>query len=98
MLGFFQNANSWGLSFSHILTNSGTSSTKGILALNLTSNSSIESKLNAQISKEDLLISAQQVSLTTELNTANQIMQAIPSELNAINELYSAITGYNKNS
>jgi flagellar hook-associated protein 2 len=98
VLGFFQNANSWGLSFSHILTNSGTSSTKGILALNLTSNSSIESKLNAQISKEDLLISAQQVSLTTELNTANQIMQAIPSELNAINELYSAITGYNKNS
>ena len=31
--GFFQNANSWGQTFSTMLTNAGTSSTTGILAL-----------------------------------------------------------------
>jgi len=98
VLGFFQNANGWGQTFSTILTNAGTSSTKGILALVSTSNSNIESKLNAEISRQEILISAQQVSLTKVLNTANQIMQEIPSQLNEINELYSAVTGYNKNS
>jgi flagellar hook-associated protein 2 len=44
------------------------------------------------------VISAQQASLTTELNTANQIMQQLPSQLQGVNELYSAITGYNQNS
>jgi len=53
--------------------------------------------LNAEITKEDAYISAQQKSLTTELNTANQIMQAIPNMLDQVNELYSAITGYNQN-
>jgi flagellar hook-associated protein 2 len=95
--GFFQNANSWGQTFSATLTSSGTSSVTGILALAAKSNSNIESSLNADISKEESLISAQQKSLTTELNTANQIMQAIPSQLNQVNQLYSAITGYNQN-
>jgi flagellar hook-associated protein 2 len=54
--------------------------------------------LNADISREDNLISLQQSSLTTELNSANEIMQEIPSELDEVNELYSAITGYNESS
>ncbi|MGA2085324.1 MAG: flagellar filament capping protein FliD [Terracidiphilus sp.] len=95
--GFFQNANSWGQSFSAMLTNAGTSSPTGILALASRSNSNIESTLNADITKENIQISTEQVSLTKELNSANQIMQEIPSQLNAINELYSAVTGYNKN-
>jgi len=94
--GFFQNASSWGQSFSTMLTNAGTSSTTGILALASTSNSNIESTLNADISKEQEQISAQQSSLTTELNTANQVIQSIPSLLSQVNELYSAITGYNQ--
>jgi len=98
VVGFFQNVDSWGQSFSTMLTNSGTSSTKGILSLASSSNSSIESTLNADISKEQRLISAQQVSLTAELNSANEIMQEIPSKLNSVNELYSAITGYNSSS
>ena len=53
--------------------------------------------MNAEISKEERLISAQQMSLTTELNTANQIMQELPTQLEGVNELYSAITGYNQN-
>jgi len=94
--GFFQNASGWGQSFSTMLTDAGTSSVTGILALASTSNSNIESTLNADIAKEQTLISAQQSSLTTELNSANQVIQSIPSLLSQVNELYSAITGYNQ--
>jgi flagellar hook-associated protein 2 len=96
VLGFFQNTNSWGQTFASILSNAGTSSATGVLALESTSNSNIESTLNADISKEESLISAQQISLTTELNSANEIMQELPSQLQGVNELYSAITGYNQ--
>ena len=95
--GFFQNANGWGQTFSSMLTNSGTTAGTGILALASSSNSNIESTLNADISKEQSLISAQQVSLTAVLNSANEIMQQLPSQLEGVNELYSAITGYNQN-
>lgn len=94
----FQNANSWGMAFATTLTNAGTSSPTGILALASSSNSNIESTLNADISKEQSYISAQQTSLTAELNSANEIMQQLPSELQGVNELYSAITGYNQQS
>ena len=96
VVGFFQNANSWGQTFSTMLTDAGTSSTTGILALASTSNSNIESTLNADITKEESLISAQQTSLTKELDSANEIMQEIPEKLDSVNELYSAITGYNQ--
>jgi len=98
VVGFFQNANGWGQTFSTMLTNAGKSSSTGILALASSSNSNIESTLNADISNENSLISAQQSSLTTELNNANEIMQELPTQLEGVNELYSAITGYNENS
>jgi flagellar hook-associated protein 2 len=98
VVGFFQNTNSWGQNFSTMLTNSGTSAGTGILALASSSNSNIESTLNADISKENIFISTQQVSLTNELNQANQILQELPSQLDGVNELYSAITGYDQNS
>jgi flagellar hook-associated protein 2 len=98
VVGFFQNANGWGQTFSSMLNNAGSSSSTGILSLASTSNSNIESSLNADISKENAMISAEQSSLTAELNSANEIMQQLPSELNGMNELYSAITGYQQNS
>jgi len=98
VVGFFQNVDSWGQTFSNILTDSGTTAGTGILALASSSNSNIESTLNADISKENAVISAQQVSLTAELNSANEIMQQLPSQLDGVNELYSAITGYNQSS
>ena len=94
--GFFQNASGWGQSFSTVLTNSGSSSSTAILGLAATANSTTESTLNAEVSKEQIYISAQQSSLTTELNQANQILEELPSQLQGINELYSAITGYNQ--
>jgi flagellar hook-associated protein 2 len=97
VVGFFQNTDSWGQSFASMLINAGTSSSTGILALASSANSNVESTLNAQISKEQSYISAQQSSLTTELNSANEIMQQLPTELQGMNELYSAITGYNQN-
>ncbi len=98
VLGFFQNANSWGQTFNHVLTGAGTGSSTGILSLAEKSNSTIESTLNAEISREQSLISADQSSLTAELNSANEIMQQLPSELTGMDELYSAITGYNQKS
>jgi flagellar hook-associated protein 2 len=97
VLGFFQSANSWGQTFSNMLEGAGTSSKTGILSLAASSNSSTESTLNADISKEEVMISAEQKSLTAELNSANEIMQMLPSQLQGVNELYSAITGYDQN-
>jgi len=96
-VGFFQNADGWGQNFSTMLTNSGTTAGTGILALASSSNSNIESTLNADITKENSLISAQQSSLTAELNSANEILQQLPTQLDGVNELYSAITGYDQN-
>jgi flagellar hook-associated protein 2 len=97
VVGFFQNASSWGQSFSTILNNAGTGSSAGALSLASSANSNTESTLNADVSKEESLISAQQKNLTAELNSANEIMQELPSQLEGVNELYSAITGYNQN-
>jgi len=97
VLGFFQDANSWGMTFSTMLNNAGTSNTDGVLALAQSSNSNVESTLHADISKENLEISEQQSSLTTELNSANEVLQQLPSQLNSVNELYSAISGFNEN-
>ena len=97
VVGFFQNANSWGTTFATAINNAGTANSTGVLALAQTANTNEESTLNANITRESSVISAEQVSLTLELNSANEILQALPSQLNAANELYSAITGYNQN-
>lgn len=93
---FFQGASSWGQKFSTLINNAGASSPSGILALASKSNSSIESALNAEITKENSFIAAEQSSLTKELNRANETLQSLPSQLDGVNELYSAITGYQK--
>jgi len=94
VLAFFQNSYDWGNTFARTVTSLGTTATSGTLALALKSDSSIESALNKNISNEERLISTQQASLTAELNSANEILQSIPSNLNSVNMLYSAITGY----
>ncbi len=96
VVGFFQNIDSWGQDFSNVLTYAGSSSSTGVLSLAASANSAVESTLNTEISKEQSYISAQQSSLTTELNQANQVLQELPSQLQGMNELYSAITGYNQ--
>jgi flagellar hook-associated protein 2 len=96
VIGFFQSVNSWGQGFATMLNSAGNSSSTGGLSLAQKANSTMESTLNAEISKQESLISIQQKSLTAELNSANEIMQGLKSQLDGISVLYSAITGYNQ--
>ena len=96
VVGFFQNANSWGSGFSTVLSSTGSGSSTGILSLASQSNTSMEQMLNDKIAQQEDLIGTQKTRLTAELNQANQILQQLPSQLNGIDQLYSAITGYNQ--
>lgn len=99
VVSLFQDTGSFGSSFTSALESLGTDTTRGgLIGLALSEDSSQETMLNDNVSKQELQITAQKATLTTELNTANQILQAIPSLLNQVNEMYSAITGYSKNS
>jgi flagellar hook-associated protein 2 len=97
IVGLFQDANSWGMAFANMLNSAGTSSSAGVLKLAQNANSTMETNLNSSISKEEALIATQQKSLTAELNSANEILQELPSQLQGVNEIYSAISGYNQN-
>jgi flagellar hook-associated protein 2 len=87
---------SWGQSVARILNSAGNASSTGILKLAQNANTSMEKSLNDQVAKQDALIATQQKTLTAQLNAANQILQSLPSQLDSINMLYSAISGYNQ--
>lgn len=89
---------SFGGNLTTVLNNLGNSAPDGAVYLALQQNSTIETQLNTNISNEQTLITQEQTQLTTELNQANDTLQAIPSQIDEVNELYSAITGYNQNS
>ncbi|MDP9052435.1 MAG: flagellar filament capping protein FliD [Acidobacteriota bacterium] len=95
VVGYFQNAKSFGLNFQNALDQVGNQSPSGAITLALAANSSQETTFNADITAEDALIATQKTSLTAQLNLANEILQAIPQQLNEVNQLYSAMTGYN---
>jgi flagellar hook-associated protein 2 len=100
VVNFFQPSGSFtsfGSNFTTVLDNLGNSSPDGVLTLALQENSTQESTLNANISNENSLISTQESNLTTELNEANYTLEEIPSQIDEVNELYSAITGYDEN-
>jgi flagellar hook-associated protein 2 len=92
----FQNTNSFGLNLEQAVNNAGTGSTKSILTQAQKANSTAETNLSSTISTMDARIATQQTNLTNALNAANQTLQAIPMQLNMVNEIYSAITGYNQ--
>jgi len=96
--GYFQNAGSFGQTLTTALNSLGSSEPTGAISLALAQDSSEETALNSSVTNEDALIAAQKTTLTTELNTANQVLQSIPSQLNEVNEIYSAETGYNSSS
>jgi flagellar hook-associated protein 2 len=97
VVGFLQNAGSFGQNLSTTLNGLGNSTPTGVIALALSANSSQETTLNDDVTAQNTLITTQQANLTTELNTANEVLQDIPQQLNEMNELYSAMTGYNSN-
>jgi flagellar hook-associated protein 2 len=96
VVSFFQDAGSFGWSFAKTLEGLGNNSgAYGAISLALSEDSSQEHALNDDISKQETLIDTQKTNLTAELNQANEILQAIPAQIQQVNEMYSAITGYN---
>jgi flagellar hook-associated protein 2 len=98
VVSFFQDVASVGQGFFNSLQGLGTSTASasgGIVSEGLYADQQQESSLNADISNENIQMSSEQVQLTTELDLANETLQAIPSQVNEVNELYAAITGYN---
>jgi flagellar hook-associated protein 2 len=95
--GFLQNTGSFGQTMTTTLNNLGTQAPDGAIYLAQQQNVTQEAAFNLDITNENSLLATQKTTLTTELNTANQILQSIPSQLNEINEIYSATTGFNEN-
>jgi len=95
VVSFFQDTGKFGSTFRHTLDSLGTSSTiGGAIALALKEDQSQERTLNDNIEKHEALIATQKEHLTAELNLANQILQSIPAQIQQVDEMYSAITGY----
>jgi flagellar hook-associated protein 2 len=98
VVSLFQDTGSFGSTFTNTLNGLGNSSAEGgAISLALSENSSQETTLNDNVSKQEALIATQKASLTAELNTANQVLQSIPEMIQQVNEMYGAITGYNTN-
>ena len=101
VVNFFQPSatfTSFGGNLSQTIDNLGNNAPNGAVYLTLQQNAAQESSLNTSITNEDTRISAEQAQLTTELNAANYTLEQIPSAIDQINEIYSAITGYNEKS
>ncbi|MDQ2834671.1 MAG: flagellar filament capping protein FliD [Acidobacteriota bacterium] len=94
--GFLQNSGSFGQTMASALNSAGAQSHNGSIYLAAQQNTAQEAALNSNITQEDARLAAQKITLTNELNMANQILQSIPGQLNQVNEMYSAITGYNQ--
>lgn len=89
---------SFGGNLTTVINNLGSSNPSGTISLALQQDSTVETQLNQNITNEQTIISADQQTLTAQLNAANQILQEIPEQLDQVNEMYSAITGYNSSS
>lgn len=89
---------SFGGNFTAVLNDLGNTRSSGLLTLALKENSTQEATLNKNISRQETYIATEKDRLTTELNQANYILQAIPAQINEVNQIYSAITGYNEKS
>jgi flagellar hook-associated protein 2 len=97
VVGYMQNSGSFGQTLVSTLNDLGTQAPGGAVFLAQQQNSNLESALNDDIANTEAQIATEQTNLTTELNAANQILQSIPSQLNQVEMLYSAITGFNEN-
>jgi len=99
-MNFFQtgsSSTSFGANLTTTLTNLSNTGPDGAIYLALQQDSSQETNLNSNITSQNNTISTDQTQLTTELNEANYTLQEIPEQLQSVNELYSAITGYDEN-
>jgi flagellar hook-associated protein 2 len=92
---FFQNAGGFGATFGQTLNNLGNVYATGAITSALKENKRQEDALSENVAKQEELIAVQKDRLTAQLNAANQTLQAIPSLVDQISMMYSAMTGYN---
>lgn len=95
IVGYLQNSNSLGQTMTQTLNGLSSTRTTGAIYLALKQNTSQETTLNKNVSDEEARIALQKTSLTTQLNLANEILQSIPSQLESVDKMYAAVTGYN---
>ena len=95
VVGFLQNSDSFGQNFKSVVDGLGSTSTKGVVYLAQQENTAKEKALNNSISNEDDRIADFKTRLTSQLTAANQILQSIPAQIDQIDKIYSALTGYN---
>lgn len=94
---YFQNVGDFGQNLTTILNGLGNSG-QGALALRVAQNTAEEKTLADNKTNLEARLATYQTSLTSELNTANQILQSIPQQLNEMKQIYAAITGYGQSS
>lgn len=94
-VGFFQNSGSFGSKLTSTLNGLSSSLTTGAIYLALQQNTAQEKTLNDNIDNMETRIASQKDTLTDQLNEANEILQSIPSQLEQVEKMYSAVTGYN---
>lgn len=95
---FFQDAGSFGRSLADTLNNLGSVYSTGLITLAKKEITSQETTLQNNIDKYEERMSIYKDNLTTQLNKANQTLQQIPDQLDYVNKIYSASTGYNTKS
>jgi flagellar hook-associated protein 2 len=96
--GFLQNVGSFGSTMTKALNGLSSTLTSGVLFLAMKQNATQEASLNQSISDQEARIADNRQRLTAQLNTANAILQSLPDQLNQVDQLYNAITGYNRTS
>lgn len=94
---FFQNAGDFGQNLTTVLGGLGVTG-NGALALRRTQNTAEEQILADNKTNLELRLAAYQASLTANLTSANQVLQAIPQQLDEVKQIYAAITGYGNGS
>ena len=95
VVGYLQNSGSFGQSLSATLLQQGSQSPTGATTLQLHSYTTQEATLNDDVTAQNAIIATDTTNITNELNSANDTLQEIPQQLNEVNELYNALTGYN---
>lgn len=96
VMGYLQNSGGFGQTMTSALNGLSSSRTSGVIYLALLQNSNQEASLNKSIDAQEARIAAQKIQLTTQMNTVNQILQSLPDQLNQVDQMYNAITGYSR--
>lgn len=94
VLSLFQGAGGVGENLTTAVNSLGNNQPTGILQLAANENTSQETDLNSTLTRMNANITSQTATLTAQLNAANQMLQLIPVQIQEVNTLYDAVTGY----